>query len=178
MLGAIALLALAPSLTLNRPYRDGEADRFRVVIVGETEGTDLRVEATLSQTARIPKDGAPRLELTVERVTVSAYGERQNLQKGSKFTYEIDRNGRLVSGWVPDQRSAAGVAFLPYLLILTAFLGGAYLVPPAVEGGTAQAVASLLERPAELAADLAQARTFIERVRSLPPSAQREPLRV
>ncbi len=124
MLGAIALLALAPSLTLNRPYRDGEADRFRVVIVGETEGTDLRVEATLSQTARIPKDGAPRLELTVERVTVSAYGERQNLQKGSKFTYEIDRNGRLVSGWVPDQRSAAGVAFLPYLLYGRSFEQG------------------------------------------------------
>lgn len=42
-----------------------------------------------------------------------------------------------------------------------AAIGGAYLTPPVIEGGTAQAVAALLGRPAGLAADLASARTVL-----------------
>ncbi len=116
MITVLAVLALAPSLTLSRTYRDGEADRFQVVIVGEAEGTDLRVEAVLRQKASVPKQGDPRLEFSVESIKVSAYGEQQSLKKGSTFSYEIDRSGRLLSGWVPEQRSASGVSFLPYLL--------------------------------------------------------------
>jgi len=40
-------------------------------------------------------------------------------------------------------------------------IGGACLEPPAIEGGTAQAVAALLREPAELAADLARVRTVL-----------------
>ncbi len=42
-----------------------------------------------------------------------------------------------------------------------AAIGGAYLTPPAVEGSTAQAVAQLLDRPVELAADLARVKTVL-----------------
>ena len=42
-----------------------------------------------------------------------------------------------------------------------AAIGGAYLTPPAVEGGTAQAVAALLEKRAELAADLARVKAVL-----------------
>lgn len=42
-----------------------------------------------------------------------------------------------------------------------ASIGGAYLTPPAVEGATAQAVAALLGRRAELAADLARVKAVL-----------------
>ncbi|MGC8761607.1 MAG: hypothetical protein ACP5VC_16740 [Bryobacteraceae bacterium] len=42
-----------------------------------------------------------------------------------------------------------------------AAIGGAYLTPPAIEGGTAQAVAALLEKRTELAADLAHVRAVL-----------------
>lgn len=40
-------------------------------------------------------------------------------------------------------------------------IGGAYLTAPAIEGGTAEAVAALLDRRAELAADLARVRAVL-----------------
>ena len=42
-----------------------------------------------------------------------------------------------------------------------AAIGGAYLTPPLIEGGTAQAVAALLEKPCELAADLAHVKAVL-----------------
>ncbi|HCD99959.1 MAG TPA: hypothetical protein DER07_02835 [Armatimonadetes bacterium] len=170
MLSALALLALAPSLTLSRTYRDGETDRFQVVIVGEAEGTDLRVEAVLRQTASVPKQGDPRLDFSVEKIKVSAYGEQQSLQKGSKFSYEIDRSGRIVSGWVPEQRSASGVSFLPYLLYGRSFEQGKETVfdytDPRVRGYSVSGAARL-----ERAAPTADFRGFA-RVRSAMSSGR------
>jgi len=42
-----------------------------------------------------------------------------------------------------------------------AMIGGAYLAPPAIEGGTAQAVAALLDKRCDLAADLANVKAVL-----------------
>lgn len=125
MLWVAALLpVLAPPLELSRSFKDGETDRFVVTIVGEAGGTDLRVEARLRQVARIGKQGPSRLIVIVERIRMEAYGESQTVPREARFEYEIDAHGRLVSGWVPEERSAAGIALMPYLLYGRAFKVG------------------------------------------------------
>ncbi|MCX7798741.1 MAG: hypothetical protein N2109_00175 [Fimbriimonadales bacterium] len=113
----LALLPVAaPTLQLARAYHDGETERYQVTIVGEAGGTDLRVDARLRQVARVRGTGPGRLVLSVEEIRVQAYGETQSVARDARFDYEIDASGRIVSGWAPEARSAAGIAFLPYLL--------------------------------------------------------------
>lgn len=110
---ACILPLCAASLELKHTYKPNEMARYQITMVGETSGTDLKVVAKIKQTYN---QAEKSLRMVVESASVKAFGEDEKVGKKPEFLYKVDAAGKVVGGWVPDQRTAIGVAFIPYLL--------------------------------------------------------------
>lgn len=104
------------TLTLKHAYTDKDTARYSFSVEGDSNGKKLKMAATLVQAARIPKSGEPNLKIVIDKVSIKVNGKVDSINGKPELLFRIDRTGRVLGGWIPEQKTAIGMAFLPYLL--------------------------------------------------------------